>query len=391
MDTLLAKLSEQQAILEKQKQALGSAEENATQHDRAESITSSVPLTPATDVFDVTPDTEANDEEETIKLDAAEMLRLKRELDAARDKIARQEQELSQTRVIKHTLDQVMGPPSGPDATIRGNSTERNIGNLGFNASSRPVMARQDNFVVPDDARSDISDALSAGAYNRGQNIWSSPARHGFQYGLSGLTEQSYQQPAPNWGQSAARPWGTRNMTQGLPALVTQQQQLQQRTFSSPPSPASVNGGGIFNESDHYQGGQGLRRANTQNNRTSSAFAQPRNNGYDIFGGSVTSADVMSSVSSYQPMGMFQNPMAYQPRPIGTPLSPTAAEFTTGHISANPWNVAVKSHTLLSCLNFSNYLLATFFPRSNLRLTHGASQLSPSPGPERDMQLEVHR
>lgn len=352
MDSLLAKLSEQQAILEKQKQALGSVEENVTQHDRDESVSSSVPLTPATDGFDVTPDTEDNDEEDTIKLDATEMLRLKRELGAARDKIARQEQELSQTRVIKHSLGQALGPSSGVDANARGNVTERTVGNLnGFNASSRPMMARQDNFVVSDDARSDISEALSAGAYNRAQNIWSSPARPGFQYGLSGLTEQSYQQPAPNWGQAAARPWGTRNMTQGLPALVTQQQQLQQlqqRTFSGPPSPASGNGGGAFNEPNHYQSGQGLRRANTQNNRTSSAFAQPRNNGYDMFGGSVTSTDVMSSVSSYQPMGMFQNPMAYNPRPIGTPLSPTAAEFTASHLSANPWNAAV-SRTQVSC------------------------------------------
>ena len=348
MDTLLAKLSEQQAILEKQKQALGSAEENATQHDRAESIASSVPLTPATDVFDVTPATEENDEEDTIKLDATEMLCLKRELDAARDKIARQEQELSQTRVIKHTLDQAMGPPSGADANVRGNVIERTIGNLnGFNASSRPMMARQDNFVISDDARSDVSDALSAGTYNRTQNIWSSPARPGFQYGLPGLTEQSYQQPASNWGQAAARPWGTRNMTQGLPGLVAQQQLLQQRTFSGPPSPASGNGIGVFNESNHYQGGQGLRRGNTQNNRTSSAFAQSRNNGYDLFGGSVTSVDAMSSVSSYQPMGMFQNPMTYQPRPIGTPLSPTAAEFTTGRMSANPWNAAVSEYSTL--------------------------------------------
>lgn len=349
MDSLLAKLSEQQAILEKQKQALGSAEENVTQHDRDESVASSVPLTPATDVFDVTPGTEDNDEEDTIKLDAIEMLRLKRELGAARDKIARQEQELSQTRVIKHTLDQALGPQSGVDANPRGSATERTIVDLnGFSASSRPMMARQDNFIISDDARSDISDALSAGAYNRAQNIWSSPARPGFQYGLPGLTEQSYQQPASNWGQAAARPWGTRNMTQGLPALVTQQQQLQQlqqRTFSGPPSPASGNGGGAFNEPNHYQYGQGLRRANTQNNRTSSAFAQPRNNGYDMFGGSVNSTDVMSSVSSYQPMGMFQNPMAYNPRPIGTPLSPTAAEFTAGHMSANPWNAAVSRYS----------------------------------------------
>ena len=344
MDTLLAKLSEQQVILEKQKQALGSVEENAVQHDRDESTTSSVPLTPATDVFDLTPPTETNDEEDTMKLDAGEMLRLKRELDAAKDKIARQEQELSQTRVVKHSLDQAMAPPSGVDLNARSNVTERTIGNLNtLTASSHPTTTRQDTLVIHDDAGSDISDALSVGGYNRAQNIWSSPARPGFQYGLPGLTDRSYQQPAPNWGQAAARPWGNRNMTQGLPGLITQQQQLQQRTVSGSPSPASATGGGIFNDADQYQGGQGFRRANPQNSRAGSAFAQSRNNGYDMFGSNVNSADVMSSVSSYQPMGMFQNPMTYQPRPIGTPLSPTAAEFTTGHMSVNPWNAAVST------------------------------------------------
>ena len=343
MDTLLAKLSEQQVILEKQKQALGSVEENAVQHDRDESTTSSVPLTPATDVFDITPPTETNDEEDTIKLNAGEMLRLKRELDAAKDKIARQEQELSQTRVVKHSLDQAMVPPSGADLNARSSVTERTMGNLNaLTTSSHPTTTREDTSVIHDDAGSDISDALSAGGYNRAQNIWSSPARPGFQYGLPGLTDRSYQQPTPNWGQAAARPWGNRNMTQGLPGLITQQQQLQQRTISGPPSPASATCGGIINDVNQYQGGQGFRRANPQNSRAGSTFAQPRNNGYDMFGSNVNSADVMSSVSSFQPMGMFQNPMAYQPRPIGTPLSPTAAEFTTGHLSVNPWNAAVS-------------------------------------------------
>jgi hypothetical protein len=36
--------------------------------------------------------------------------RLKQELLAANSKIALQEQELAQTRVIKHTLDQALGP-----------------------------------------------------------------------------------------------------------------------------------------------------------------------------------------------------------------------------------------------------------------------------------------
>jgi hypothetical protein len=58
-----------------------------------------------------------------------ELRRLKQELLAAKSKIALQEQELAQTRVIKHTLDQALGPPSDADFGSR-EIREQSIGSL---------------------------------------------------------------------------------------------------------------------------------------------------------------------------------------------------------------------------------------------------------------------
>ena len=102
-----------------------------------------------------------------------ELLRLKQELLAANSKIALQEQELAHTRVIKHTLDQALGPPSEADFGGR-EITEQTIAHLqsAFNASNHPFGQFQDAWNAQDDSQSDISDALSAGAYNRARGLW---------------------------------------------------------------------------------------------------------------------------------------------------------------------------------------------------------------------------
>ncbi|MCJ1244303.1 hypothetical protein MMC30_001501, partial [Trapelia coarctata] len=361
MDNLLAKLSEQQVLLEKQRNALLITDKNPTpttektlnpntdKHapysDIDESTSGSVPLTPATDSFHDTPDTENNEEENTIKLDPAEMLRLKKELDAANDKIARQEQELSQARHIKPTLDTSKGPNAAPFMARKSESIDRTISNAqdAFNAVNRSYGARQETYGAHEDARSDNSDALSAGAFNRAQGIWSTNIGPGYNSGMPSTMNQPFQQSANIWGQGS-RPWMNRPMAPALPPLmVPQQQQMQHRAYSGPTSPVSGGSNRFGNDFTTFQGGQGLRRSNTQNSRTGSTYTQGRNNGWDTFGhGNDGSMMNMSPVSSFQPMGMFQAPMSYQPRPIGTPLSPTAAEFTSNNTITNPWNSAAR-------------------------------------------------
>ena len=340
MIDLLAKLSAQQALLAKQKEALSSSESNLSPADRDESIAGSVPLTPATDDFVNTPGTEDSVDDKTIHLDAAEMLRLKKELDAANNKIARQEQELSQTRATKPNFDQAQG---------KFDPIERTIGNLqdSFNASSRPFGGRQGSFGPQDDAQSDISDALSAGAFNRAQNIWSKTSGNGLVAGIPGQIGQQYPINNNIWAQGPSRTWMNRPLAPALPPIMVPPQQPH-RTYSGPTSPISIGSGRFMNELNQFSGG--LKRSNTQNSRSGSAYAPPRGQGWDMYGSGNDGSSVLSTspTSSYQPMGMFQAPMAYQPRPIGTPLSPTAAEFTTNSGNVGPWNSAVNQSLLPS-------------------------------------------
>ena len=344
MEDLLAKLSEQQELLDKQKNALIPTKSSASYTDHDESNSDSVPLTPAADFFNDTPATEDSDGEKTIKLDPAEMLRLKKELDAAKDKIASQEQELTQTRIIKHTYDQAKAPSTTSVTAPKSDSLDRTISNVqdAYNASNHAYGLRQESYGPHDDARSDISDAISAGAFNRAQNIWSSAPGPGYNVRLPNAVKQQFQPHGNIWGQGN-RSWMNRPMAPaGAPLMMTQQQHTQQRTFSGPSSSVSAGPGRFGNDFNNFQGGQNLRRSNTQNSRTGSGFSHMRNNGWDT---NVSNNDSyvmsMTPVPPFQPMSMFQAPVTYQPRPIGTPLSPTAAEFTTSSAVPGPWNSAV--------------------------------------------------
>lgn len=84
-----------------------------------------------------------------------EMQRIKKELEAARSVITRQEQELAESRTLKHTMEQAMGPPSEADfPTYPQTADSRSV----FNASALPFTARSDSsWTVVDDVRSDQS------------------------------------------------------------------------------------------------------------------------------------------------------------------------------------------------------------------------------------------
>lgn len=380
MDKLLAKLSEQQTLLEQQKTALEDSEHNTSQPEHDESISSSVPLTPATESFNVTPGTSDNDEEKTIQLDPAEMIQLKKELDAAKDKIARQEEELSQTRIIKHTFDHAKDQTVDATTAHKRDSIDHTIANIqgAYHTSNRPMSLRQGSFGNYDDTRSDISDALSAGTFNRAQNIWSTNTNPGYNFGLSTTLNQHAQPPTQIWGQ-AGRPWGNRPMAPALaPLMMPQQQQVQHRTYSSPTSPSS-SAPRLGNDFNQFLGGQGLRRSNTQNSRSGSAFIHNRNPGWDTYGGNVdgSTIGVLNPASPFQSMGMFQAPLGYQPRPIGTPLSPTAAEFTASGITNNPWNASVSLELEIPQTNLTT-TPGTFVSWADLCLSNGTSELPAS-------------
>lgn len=102
---------------------------------------------------------------EQAALDTAEMIRVKKELEAARSVISRQEKELAETRTFKHTMDQAMGPPSEVDFGHT-DISEQTIGHLqsAFNASARPFTSKTQAWRAQEDARSDSD--FSAASFN---------------------------------------------------------------------------------------------------------------------------------------------------------------------------------------------------------------------------------
>ena len=163
-----------------------------------------------------------------------------------------------------------------------------------------------------DDSKSEASDVGTG----RGANIWTNANANVWNQGVGG------------------RSWTTRPMAQPFPAVMPQPQM---RNFSHQTSPVSSSVGHRFlSDMNQYQGVTGIRRSNTQTRNQ--VFGQPRNV-WDSYG-APDSAPMMGLTPYAQPIGMFS--MGYQPRPIGAPLSPTAAEFTANSIGG-PWNSTVSS------------------------------------------------
>lgn len=378
MDALLNKLSEQQTLLDKQvhkKDVLSSDTPNKSAkgqmlHESGSSSPPTVLMTPISGSSNDESGYQMSKEDETIKLNVAEMVRLKQELDDAKDQIARQKQELDQTRIMKHTLHQAIGSPANTDVISNGNPMMGTNGTrqTTLSPSSHTGNLRQD---VQWDARSAISDTPSLDNYHAGQNIWQSSAKALHNGNFNTAMNPQYQSSGQIWGPPGGRTWGNKMIANNVPQMMMpqQQQMLQQRTFSGPASQMSATD---FNQ---FQGAPMLRRSNTQT-RAASLYPQVRDNGWDAYGGQMGSLDGMTmsinqvGAGPYQPPGMFGASIPYQPRPIGTPLSPTAAEFRGGTAAGNPWNAAVSQSFLHLIQHRANLLRSPRPPQSRHTFHH---------------------
>lgn len=112
--------------------------ERSSPHDQYGSSNGSVPLTPATDEFASTPNTEPD----TTNIKTAELRELKAQLAEARDQVARANQELHSTHVAKSTVEH-LGQSSEADYTYSGEVTEQTLAQLQnkFNAANRTNYA----------------------------------------------------------------------------------------------------------------------------------------------------------------------------------------------------------------------------------------------------------
>ncbi|KAI9813902.1 MAG: hypothetical protein M1832_006049 [Thelocarpon impressellum] len=342
MDQLLAKLAGQQYLLRKQQQALS---DKSPSKDQDSSSDGSVPFTPATEEFDNTlPSTDevksATDQQQPDPTEL-QLLRLKEELQVANNKIARMDQELSQTRITKHTLDEALGPASEVDFPGKGEVTEQTICTLqtALNASTRPFLAQRETRSLLEDSHSDHSEPMSAPTYtNRSHAIWGNPGRPSFNMGAPHPVDQQCRGPARHWDPEPARPWFNRSVGQA-PGPAYQQHH---RAFPGPQMHAFGDGGRAIGDFGGYSGAPSARHSNAQSSSLGAPYA-PRNNVWGPFHHGSGDFGMAPPTSSYMPPQMYQSTMPYQPRPIGTPLSPTAAEFTAGHAGNTPWNATTPS------------------------------------------------
>lgn len=324
---ILAKLSEQQALLGQQQRILADnqarRQENSHCKDPPSGTQFSVPR--------------GRPLAETDGNQSLEMLRLKQELVAANSRIAMQEQELAQSRVIKQTFDQALGSPADPEFMGR-DVTEQSICNLqnAFNDHGRSFNPTAEAWTTPpDDAGSDISDNFSVTGYSRARRIWNNPApNNAFTVGSRDPFPVASTDPRAGWTARVAQPG------YHLPG-----------NFSPPPPrdlPNSQDASSVGAD-DRFVGDQMF--AQGANNRV---LTQPSRNGACF----PLQSSPWTAFSSVQPMGrgtpspyypqqvsLFNAP-AYQPQPIGTPLSPTAAEFTstnTAVTSSAMWDSSAVS------------------------------------------------
>ncbi|TVY53600.1 Meiotic coiled-coil protein 2 [Lachnellula cervina] len=337
MDKLLAKLSEQSAAINKQHEALKNSEDNLAYSRTMEfvSSSSSLPITSATETKNTStaPSTgpASVTGEETTNVGDDEVLRLKLELEAAKNKLARMDQELAQTRIRKHTIDQAMG------SSISEADYALNVDDNGLNPNLpqhtlRPHIQRDNSWAAQDDSRSDTSDALSANEFNRSRAIWGNGGRPAF-------NGQGPVPPYPPPEALAPTQWMNRGFAQPFDAPMP---------FSGPPMNA-FRGDRMTPDPDLLMAPPAGRRGQMGGRFARGSFPYASSNSsYDGYTSATTQYGSVGGMGGgVAPMGGQMGMHAgmngggsvyggYQPQPIGTPLSPHAPEFTSGNSGYAP-------------------------------------------------------
>ncbi|KAF2840268.1 ARM repeat-containing protein [Patellaria atrata CBS 101060] len=258
MDQLLARLSEQQVKLQRQKETLATADSSPNTASSGDS-----------GKYMTTPDTQRGDIQ-----NAAELLQLRKELEAAKETIARMDQELHVSRITKHTLHSIETP-----------------------------------------SEADMDDDIRASVSNVEKAIWSSNV-----------------DPYPSFPNNG---WNEvpRNNQYNIPTFqqprTTPVQHFRGDSFR--------NGLQYLSQPTHFNTDQSFRGFHPPT-RPGSAIDPRANNAWGMSGAmSPHLSDVGGPTSGSVPgqMGHYQMPPQYQPMPIRTRLSPEAVEFD---ISNNPWN-----------------------------------------------------
>lgn len=295
---------------------------------------SSLPVTPATDTFDnfgggTAPTTRPASAAPNDRVASDEVLRLKLELAKAQNHISRVEQELVHTR-REHQESGRVTPimSSDPDFVGGGplvdSSGMKPSGNPSLPGFPKPQFSQANTWQapVPDDCRSDVSDAHSAtGFNNRSRGIWNNDGKAGYQNSFP--PPPIHMQDA---GQTAtwSQPRNQSFMEQSIPAYPA-------------PSIDGYRGDRYSQEPDLLRSGSS-RRGSRYDNRYGGQSYGSSYGGYNMSNMGQNQYEPAANYSGLAPsnmsaggMGMFPQ---YGQQAIGTPLSPHATEFTSAAVSS---------------------------------------------------------
>lgn len=318
---------------------------------------SSLPVTPATDNFDTfgggnAPTTRPASAAPNDRVASDEVLRLKLELAKAQSHISRVEQELVHTR-REHQDSGHVTPimPSDPDF-LGGPTGILPIGTKPSGIPSlpgfpKPQFSQVNNWQgpVPDDCRSDVSDGLSASAFNnRSRAVWN----HG--------SKTSYQTSFP------PPPMPMQDAGQAANWSQTRNQSFMDQSTSAYPGPSldGYRGDRCSQEPDLMRSGSG-RRGNRYGGQSYSSSYGVYNMGNMSQNQYEPSADYGGGAPSNIPaggMGIFPQ---YGQQTIGSPLSPHATEFTSAAVSS--WKPDVSPSPIPSqSAMFVSWMLTHLLP-----------------------------
>ncbi|OAA64416.1 pumilio-family RNA-binding repeat protein [Niveomyces insectorum RCEF 264] len=363
MDSLLAKLSEQQAAIREQNDNLAKAEEDAAYAKAIEHQQSrnALPVAPAADGLIGTSastirSTSLTPQENVVS--AEELLRLKVELAQAQNKINRLDQELAHSRTAKPDntpgLPPLTAPGSEFPAATQGEQVSfRGTGGLIAAPVAKHLYMHDTIWSPPGENPADAMDASSAGTFGRSRAVWPSDLKQvGFQHTFSAnpvsapLTSAPIPPPpAPIW--PTGRP-GNHNFAEPFPQAFG--------NVSS--STDSYRENCITPDNDMILRPPSQRPGNRLESRFTAGHALGTYGAYNPgqlqYDSSVDfSATSGSQMINATGLGVYSHS---QQQPIGTPLSPHAPEFSGS--SAPPWkneHTPSESQTFMPTTEPLNY------------------------------------
>jgi hypothetical protein len=273
---------------------------------------------------------------ENSKTDTGEILRMKQELEAAKSVISRQEQELAETRNLKHTMDQAMGPASEIDFGGSSEISEQTINHLqsAFNATARPfTTGRNNGWRSQDDTHSEQSE-FSAGSYPP-RGIWNNQSAPGLgsMPDLTGASILGNSRDARLSGQAYGGMYGNPpSMDTGLGAG---------RVFSGSSSSGLGYDARMTNDLSLYSSNHGARRMPYRSNST---LTDPLTPFGSLPGVSGMTSPPLSPLDAPGQYGLGQRGIGLQPSPI-------ASNFPNGPMQGlgSQWPMTVSCFE--SCLD----------------------------------------